>query len=225
MNAAQAVLAEHMTEAALQSAVLDYARLTGWRAVHFLPAQDDRGRWRTFMAGDPGFPDTVLVRPGRLVVAELKSARGAVEPDQRAWLALLYTVGAPVEVYVWKPVDWLDGTIRRILDDRVGGARMRTPDVSRLTGATYRQLDYWDRQGYVTPSLRAAAGSGAQREYSPADIAAVARIMACLDAGLPIAAAVRVARGESDTRRRTGLGWPGEQDVWLSDRVRVSVTP
>jgi hypothetical protein len=120
VNAAQTVLAEHMTEAALQSAVLDYARLTGWRAVHFRPAQNGRGQWRTPIEGDPGFPDTVLVRPGRLVFTELKSARGVVEPDQRAWLVLLRTLGAPVEAYLWKPVDWLDGTIRRILDDRAG---------------------------------------------------------------------------------------------------------
>jgi DNA-binding transcriptional MerR regulator len=101
---------------------------------------------------------------------------------------------------------------------------VRTPDVSRLTGATYRQLDYWARQGYIRPSLGAAAGSGTQREYSRADVAAVARIKVCLDAGLTVTAAVRVARGESGTRRRTGLGWPGERDVWLSDRVRVSMT-
>jgi len=117
MNAVQTILARAMTEAALQSCVLDYARLTGWRAVHFRPAQNDSGRWLTPIEGDPGWPDLVLARPGRLVVAELKSARGRVEPDQQAWITLLGSVGGAVSVYVWRPVDWLDGTIRRILDD------------------------------------------------------------------------------------------------------------
>lgn len=94
-----------------------------------------------------------------------------------------------------------------------------------VPGLTYRMLDYWTRQGYVTPSLRTAAGCGTQREYSAADVAVIARIVAGVDAGLSLNAAVRVARGESDARRRTGLGWPGERDVWLSDRVRVSVMP
>lgn len=116
MNAAQSILARTMTEATLQSCILDYARLRGWRAVHFRPAMNDRGRWLTPIEGDAGFPDTVLVRSGRLLFAELKSARGTVEPDQRAWLTLLGTVGGQVEVYEWRPVDWVDGTIRRILD-------------------------------------------------------------------------------------------------------------
>jgi len=103
---------------------------------------------------------------------------------------------------------------------------MRSPAVvAAVPGLTYRMLDYWTRQGYISPSLQAAAGSGTQREYSPADVAVVARIMAGLEAGLSLAAAVRVARGESVPGRRTGLGWPGEADVWLSDRVRVSVAP
>lgn len=117
MNAAQTRLASAMTETALQTAIIDYARLTGWRAVHFRPAMNDRGRWLTPIEGDPGFPDTVLVRPGRLVFAELKSASGKVEPEQRAWLTLLGSVDGHVEVFIWRPADWVDGTIRRVLDD------------------------------------------------------------------------------------------------------------
>lgn len=116
MNAAQTVLAKTMTEAALQSCVMDCAKLTGWRRIHFLPALDDRGRWRTPLDGDPGWPDVVLARPGRLVIAELKSHGGVVEPDQQTWLTLLGTVGGAVSVYVWRPADWIDGTIRRVLN-------------------------------------------------------------------------------------------------------------
>lgn len=115
-------LASAMSETTLQSCVIDYARLRGWLAVHFRPAQNDRGIWRTPIEGDPGFPDTVLVRGGRVVFAELKSARGVVGPEQRAWLTALGTAGPPVEVYQWRPVDWLDGTIRAVLDRLADGS-------------------------------------------------------------------------------------------------------
>jgi DNA-binding transcriptional MerR regulator len=40
------------------------------------------------------------------------------------------------------------------------------PTVCRLTGVTYRQLDYWARTGLVTPSITPATGSGSKRSYS-----------------------------------------------------------
>lgn len=122
MNSVQTRLASRMSETVLQSCVIDYARLRGWLAVHFRPAQNDRGMWRTPIEGDPGFPDTVLVRSGRVIFAELKSARGVVGPEQQAWLTALGTAGPPVEVYQWRPVDWLDGTIRAVLDRPAGTA-------------------------------------------------------------------------------------------------------
>ena len=47
-------------------------------------------------------------------------------------------------------------------------------EVCRRTGATYRQLDYWDRSGLLSPSLAPARGSGTQRRYSEADVAKAA---------------------------------------------------
>jgi DNA-binding transcriptional MerR regulator len=58
------------------------------------------------------------------------------------------------------------------------------PQVCRLTGVTYRQLDYWDRTGLVQPSLVAAKGSGSKRTYSYGDILEVKVIKSLLDAGL-----------------------------------------
>ncbi len=58
------------------------------------------------------------------------------------------------------------------------------PQVCRLTGVTYRQLDYWDRTGLVQPSLVAAKGSGSKRTYAYADILEVKVIKSLLDAGL-----------------------------------------
>ena len=41
-----------------------------------------------------------------------------------------------------------------------------TAQVSRLTGLSVRQLDHWDRQGFVRPSLAHARGYGSARRYS-----------------------------------------------------------
>jgi DNA-binding transcriptional MerR regulator len=45
-----------------------------------------------------------------------------------------------------------------------------TAEAARLTGLTPRQLDHWDRQGFLRPSLERAAGYGSARRYSFADI-------------------------------------------------------
>jgi DNA-binding transcriptional MerR regulator len=46
----------------------------------------------------------------------------------------------------------------------------RAPEVCRLAGITYRQLDYWARVGTLKPSIRDTTGSGKKRLYSSADI-------------------------------------------------------
>jgi VRR-NUC domain len=108
-------LASALSEAQLQACVLDFARLTGWLATHSRPAAGRAGRWATPVQGEPGFPDLVLARRGRVVVVELKSQRGRLTGEQQLWLAEL-RAAAGVEVYVWRPSDWLDGTVRRVLD-------------------------------------------------------------------------------------------------------------
>ena len=45
-----------------------------------------------------------------------------------------------------------------------------TAEVARLTGLTARQLDHWDRQGFVRPSVEKANGYGSARRYSFADV-------------------------------------------------------
>jgi hypothetical protein len=93
------------TERDLMAAVLDLARLLGWRVAHFRPARTERG-WRTPVEGDgAGFPDLVLVRGERLVFAELKGSRGRVTPAQSEWLRALSAVEA-VETAIWTLRDW-----------------------------------------------------------------------------------------------------------------------
>jgi len=45
-----------------------------------------------------------------------------------------------------------------------------TAEAARLSGLSPRQLDHWDRLGFLQPSLRHAAGYGSSRRYSFADI-------------------------------------------------------
>jgi hypothetical protein len=91
-----------MTEADFQRRILDLARLTGWHCVHYRPAWQ-AGKWRTPMTGDKGAPDLLLARRGVVVFAELKTGRGRLTPEQRAWLDALGPYGR-----VWRPRDWDD---------------------------------------------------------------------------------------------------------------------
>jgi len=46
----------------------------------------------------------------------------------------------------------------------------RGPNVCKIVGISYRQLDYWARTGLATPSVQPAMGSGSQRLYSFEDL-------------------------------------------------------
>ena len=60
------------------------------------------------------------------------------------------------------------------------------PAVCRITGVTYRQLDYWARTALVTPSVTPAQGSGSKRVYSYADVVEVKVIKSLIDAGVSL---------------------------------------
>jgi DNA-binding transcriptional MerR regulator len=62
----------------------------------------------------------------------------------------------------------------------------RVPDVCRIVGISYRQLDYWARTELVTPSVRDAHGSGTQRLYSFQDLLALKVIKNLLDTGVSL---------------------------------------
>lgn len=104
-------------ESGFQAAVIDLAQLRGWLVHHARPARTNDG-WRTPISGNAGFPDLVLARSGRLVVAELKSARGVVSSFQQSWLDCLGAVSRAsagvAEVHVWRPADWdeIERTLR-----------------------------------------------------------------------------------------------------------------
>lgn len=53
-------------------------------------------------------------------------------------------------------------------------------------GISYRQLDYWDRTGLVSPSVRGAQGSGTQRLYSFRDVLVLKLVKNLLDTGISL---------------------------------------
>lgn len=78
--------------------VRQVAGLYGWMVYH---THDSR-------RSDAGFPDLVLVRPPRLIFAELKSEKGRIRNAQKRWLMRLGEVSELPEVYLWRPDDWPD---------------------------------------------------------------------------------------------------------------------
>lgn len=95
------------TESEFQRAVIEVARLAGYRVAHFRAAMSANGRWMTPVQADgAGFPDLVLAKPGRLIFAELKSKAGKLSEGQQVWLNALQSAG--VEVYVWRPSDMVE---------------------------------------------------------------------------------------------------------------------
>ena len=93
--------ATDVRERHFQQAVMDCARLLGWRVYHTFDSR----------RSNPGFPDLVLVRD-RVVFAELKTERGQLSRDQAEWLDALGAAGA--EAHLWRPADWptIDATLK-----------------------------------------------------------------------------------------------------------------
>lgn len=89
-------------------AVIDLAKLRGWRVAHFRPART-RGGWRTPVQGHNGFPDLVLARNGVVIFAELKTDGGKLSEDQQTWA---HHLGG--SMYLWRPAMLL-GEISNIL--------------------------------------------------------------------------------------------------------------
>lgn len=92
-----------MLEDELKSKTIAVATPLGWRWYHTHDSRRSPG----------GFPDLVLVRGPRLIFAELKKQDGRYRPGQREWLADVARAGA--EAYTWRPLDYLNGTITRLL--------------------------------------------------------------------------------------------------------------
>ena len=77
-------------------------------------------------------------------------------------------------------------------EDDVAG--FRGPQVCKIVGITYRQLDYWARTDLIRPSIADARGSGTQRRYSYRDLVELKVIKGLLDAGVSLQSARKAIR-------------------------------
>lgn len=89
------------SEKEFQSAVIALAKQNGWIVHHHFDSR----------RSEPGWPDLVLIRDGRLLIRELKTEIGEESPEQIVWLAALRSCGVDAET--WRPSQW--GTIAEIL--------------------------------------------------------------------------------------------------------------
>ena len=103
--------------------------------------------------------------------------------------------------------------------DRIG---YRAPQVCKLVGISYRQLDHWARTDLLKPSLRAARGSGTQRLYSYTDLVQLRVIKRLRDTGISLAKIrkavewLRSDMDEQDPLKDSTLLSDGI-DIWTSD--------
>ena len=89
------------SEAVFQDAVIRIAKMRGWECFHPKPHQIRANVWRS---DGRGFPDLTMAREGRIIFAELKTAKGNLSVDQKKWLFHL-SASKNAEVYVWRPAD------------------------------------------------------------------------------------------------------------------------
>jgi DNA-binding transcriptional MerR regulator len=91
----------------------------------------------------------------------------------------------------------------------------RVPEVIKIVGISYRQLDYWARTGLVRPSVQDAQGSGTQRLYSFRDLATLKLIKRMLDSGVNLQR-IREAMSTLQQLKEPALG-----TTLVSDGVRI----
>lgn len=102
-----------MSEATLQKATLDLARLLGWRIARFPMLNLGRdGNPRKLAYDTKGMPDTLLFRD-RCIGVEFKNETREVTEEQQAWDYAFHRAG--VAWYCWRPADWHSGAIEAAL--------------------------------------------------------------------------------------------------------------
>jgi hypothetical protein len=104
----QAIL-DATSEAAWQKQVVAGAEALGWHVFHDSATNAPRkckscGAWSSVKRNVRGFPDLLLLRGPRLIVAELKDEYGTVSDEQQAWLDWFRAIPG-VEVFTWRPRD------------------------------------------------------------------------------------------------------------------------
>lgn len=94
----------------------------------------------------------------------------------------------------------------------------RSPQVCKVVGITYRQLDYWDRSGLLGPSLQVASGSGTQRLYTFQDVVTLRVIKSLKDAGTSLH---KIRSAFEQLEEQVGEGWRNSDITLLSNGTTI----
>ena len=95
MGAGEMTEAVKITEKMFTQQVTELAKVMGYKVFH---------PWLSIHS-EKGYPDLTIWKPGRFILAELKTDTGKLSPSQIEKLESLKECGL-VEVYTWKPADW-----------------------------------------------------------------------------------------------------------------------
>lgn len=93
-----------------QATVVEFAEAHGWIVWYTHQSGPGWGKGRHSPSGEP---DLRMVRPPKVVFAELKQVGGKMTQKQTAALMLLNHCPG-VEAYCWTPADWEN--VQRVLD-------------------------------------------------------------------------------------------------------------
>lgn len=83
-------------ESAFRDAIVQYAKLRHWLCYF---------TWNS-KHSPAGFPDLVMLREQRMIVAELKVGRNSLTSAQEEWLHAFRWLDKGVEVFIWRPEMW-----------------------------------------------------------------------------------------------------------------------
>ena len=83
-----------LTEKQFMAQVIQLAKLRRWMVYHTFDSR----------RSTEGFPDLVLLRDSRLIVAELKVGNNEPTTAQKWWLAAFKD--ANVAAHIWRETDW-----------------------------------------------------------------------------------------------------------------------
>ena len=88
-------LLSQIKEKTFQQQVIQLAELKGWKHYHTYNSKRSVA----------GFPDLLMIKENRIIIAELKSQKGKLSEAQKEWL-MAFIDTEKVEVYTWRPSDW-----------------------------------------------------------------------------------------------------------------------
>lgn len=104
--------------------------------------------------------------------------------------------------------------------------RASTTDAEAITGSTYRNIDYWVRQGHrsVGPSIAESKGSGSHRVFSWADLVAVRTFVVLRAWGHPATRAEGVPLEVADAAATVMRSNAEQLDYHLDDCLAIAST-